>query len=415
MKTAIVSLPVLSIVPSFLNSTICSGLVLLVAMGLGSCNSHEQIDEQKIEQNNVENTSWVSGSQYTDYRVTRIAGNLEHPWSVAFLPDGRMLVTERPGRLKIIEDGTAGEVNGLPEIYARGQGGLMEVALHPDYETNGWLYLTYSKPDDEEQTATALARAKLDGYALVQFEEIFVQDRFSRPGRHYGSKLAWTNDGKLLMSIGDRGTDPPRAQDLMDHAGTLLRLNDDGSAPSDNPFAGDENAHDEIYSYGHRNIQGLIVHPETGEIWVTEHGPRGGDELNIVEPGKNYGWPVVTLGLNYRDQEEFPHSEARRREGMEDPVYEFLPTHAPSGLALVSGDHFTSRWDNNLLAGGLRAERIRRLVIDNSDGFYEVIHDEELLLEELGRIRDVRIGPDDNIYIVTDHSDGALWQISPAN
>ncbi len=388
-----------------------SGLLVTGVFGFTTCTSSVSENGQQ----NNQNESFQSSSQYTDIRATKITGNLEHPWSVAFLPDGRMLVTERPGGLKIIENGSVRQVDGLPEIYARGQGGLMEVALHPDYESNGWIYFTYSKPDGDEQTATALARARLDGYSLVQFDEIFVQDRFSRPGRHYGSKLAWTNDGKLLMSIGDRGTDPPRAQDLLDHAGTLIRLNDDGSVPADNPFVGNENALDEIFSYGHRNIQGLIVHPETGEIWATEHGPRGGDELNLVEAGKNYGWPVVTLGLNYRDQEKFPHSEARSREGMVDPVYELLPTHAPSGLALVLGDHFTSRWDNNLLAGGLRSERIRRLVIDDPEGFYEVIHDEELLLQEIGRIRDVRIGPDDNIYIVTDHSDGALWKVEPGS
>ena len=359
--------------------------------------------------------SWTSNSQYTDLRVTKVTGGLEHPWAVAFLPDGRMLVTERPGRLNIIQNGEIQRVDGLPEIHARGQGGLMEVVLHPEYEANGWIYLTWSKPDGEGQTATALGRARLDGHSLVDYEELFVQDRFSSPGRHYGSKLAWTPDGKLLMSIGDRGTDPPRAQDLMDHAGTLLRLNDDGTVPQDNPFVGDDNALDEIFSYGHRNIQGLVVHPETGQIWATEHGPRGGDELNLLEAGKNYGWPVVTLGLNYRDQQEFPHSEARRKEGMVDPVYELLPTHAPSGLAIVNPGHFTARWDHNLLAGGLRAERIRRLVVDNPEGFYEVIHDEELLLKEIGRIRDVRIGPDNNIYIVNDARDGALWKVAPAN
>ena len=359
--------------------------------------------------------SWTSNSQYTDLLVEKMVGGLEHPWSVDFLPDGRMLVTERPGRLNIIENGVKHEVDGLPEIYARGQGGLMEVSLHPDYESNGWIYLTWSKPDDEEQTATALGRARLDGYSLVEFEELFVQDRYSRPGRHYGSKLAWTLDGKLLMSIGDRGTDPPRAQDLSDHAGTLLRLNDDGTAPYDNPFVGDDRAHDEIFSYGHRNIQGLIVHPETGQIWATEHGPRGGDELNLVEAGKNYGWPVVSRGLDYRSQQEFRHTEARRKEGMVDPIYELLPSHAPSGLALMLPGHFTDRWDYNLLAGGLRAERIRRLVVDNPEGFYEVIHDEELLLKEVGRIRDVRIGPDHNIYVLTDLPDGALWRVSPAN
>lgn len=364
---------------------------------------------------NGEEESWITNSQYADLRITKLAGNLEHPWSVAFLPDGRKLVTERPGRLNIIEDGVVNRISGLPEIHARGQGGLMEVALHPDYESNSWIYLTFSKSDGDGQTATALARAQLDGDELVNLEELFVQNRFSRPGRHYGSKLAWTSDGKLLMSIGDRGTEPPRAQDLSDHAGTLLRLNDDGSVPEDNPFVGDENALDEIYSYGHRNIQGLVVHPETGEIWVTEHGPRGGDELNLVEAGENYGWPTVTLGLDYGSQEQFPHSEARRKAGMVDPVYELLPTLAPSGLALVTSDHFTTRWEGNLMAGGLRAERIRRLVVDNPDGYYEVIHDEELLLREIGRIRDVRIGPDHNMYILTDHRDGALWRVSPSN
>ncbi|MBP3193752.1 PQQ-dependent sugar dehydrogenase [Natronogracilivirga saccharolytica] len=359
--------------------------------------------------------SWISNSQYAELRVSKVAGDLEHPWSIAFLPDGNMLVTERPGRLHLVENGNFHEIEGLPEIHARGQGGLLEVSVHPDYESNGWIYLTYSKPNGDDETATALHRARLDGRSLTDAEDIFVQDRYSSPGRHYGSKLAWTNDGKLLMSIGDRGTEPPRAQDLMDHAGTLLRLNDDGSVPSDNPFVGDDDALDEIYSYGHRNIQGLVVHPETGQIWVTEHGPRGGDELNLVEAGENYGWPTVTRGLDYRTQEDFPHSEARRMDGIVEPVYELLPTLAPSGLALVTNDHFSSVWEGNLFAGGLAAERIRRLVTDNPDGFYEVIHDEELLLEELGRIRDIRIGPDDNMYIVTDHSDGALWRVEPAN
>lgn len=370
---------------------------------------------EAVEKENGNNDSWISNSQYTELRVTRVVGDLEHPWSVAFLPDAKMLVTERPGRLNLIEDGRARQIDGLPEIHARGQGGLMEVSLHPEYESNGWIYLTYSKPDNDGNTATALFRARLDGHSLTDVEELFVQNRFSRPGRHYGSKLAWAKDGTLLMSIGDRGTEPPRAQDLMDHAGTLIRLNDDGSVPSDNPFVTNDEALNEIFSYGHRNIQGLIVHPETGHIWVTEHGPRGGDELNLIEAGKNYGWPTVTRGLDYRTQEEFPHSEARRMDGMETPVYELLPTLAPSGLALVPNDHFSSVWEGNLLAGGLAAERIRRLVVDNPDGFYEVIHDEELLLEEIGRIRDIRIGPDDNIYILTDHRDGALWRVEPGS
>ncbi|MDI6402420.1 PQQ-dependent sugar dehydrogenase [Balneolaceae bacterium ANBcel3] len=357
----------------------------------------------------TQNTPRTLSSEYASLQLTEIAGGFEHPWSIDFLPDGRMLVTERPGQLKIIDNGSVTEISGLPEITARGQGGLMEVSVHPEYASNGWIYLTYSKPDGSGLTATALARARIEDDRLADLEELFVQNKYSDPGRHYGSKLAWTPDGKLLMSIGDRGSDPPRAQDLMDHAGTLLRLNDDGTAPSDNPFVGNPDALDEIFSYGHRNIQGLVVDPVTEEIWATEHGPRGGDELNLVQAGKNYGWPVVSLGLDYRTQEEFPHTEARSREGMEDPVYEFLPTLAPSGLALIRGSHFSNRWDGNLLAGGLRAERIRRVVLYD----YEVMHEEELLLREIGRIRDVRVGPDDAIYILNDHSNGSVYRLTP--
>lgn len=383
------------------------GAFLLVGYGCAP-----EAQNQPNEENNNELEPRELSSQYESMLLTRVA-EFEHPWSVAFKPDGSKLVTERPGRLNLVtEDGEVTEISGLPDIAARGQGGLMEVSLHPQYEDNGWVYLTYSKPGDDENTATALARGQLEGEELVDTEDIFIQNEYSGPGRHYGSRLAWTNEGYLLMSIGDRGADPPRAQENDDHAGTLLRLNDDGSVPSGNPFVGDDNALDEIYSYGHRNIQGLVVDPETNEIWVTEHGPRGGDELNYIEPGLNYGWPVVTLGLDYRTEGEFPHAESRRKDGMEEPVYELLPTLAPSGLALVTADNFPN-WEGNLLAGGLRAERIRRLVIGEYEGQYEVFHDEELLLQEIGRIRDVREGPDGNIYVATDHSDGGLYRIEP--
>jgi aldose sugar dehydrogenase len=353
-------------------------------------------------------------SQYESFRIVKVVDGLDRPWSIAFLPDGRKLVTERPGRLNIIDGSEITRVSGTPEVLARGQGGMMEVAIHPRYEENGWIYLTYSKSDGSGQTATALARGRLDGTQMVDVEDIFIQNRYSGPGRHYGSKLAWMSDGTLLMSIGDRGADPPRAQDLTDHAGTLLRLNDDGSVPADNPFIGRSDALGEIYSYGHRNIQGLVVDPLTGDIWATEHGPRGGDELNLIEPGKNYGWPRATLGLDYRTESEFPHSEARRIEGMVDPIYEILPTHAPSGLALVTSGRFPA-WEGNLLAGGLNGERIRRLVIGKERGHYEVFHDEELLLGMIGRIREVREGPDGAIYVLTDHSNGALYRIEPLN
>ena len=342
-------------------------------------------------------------TEYEPIRVVRIADGFEHPWAVAVLSDGRYLVSERPGRLTLLAGGQKKRVSGLPEIHAQRQGGLLDVVLHPEFAANGLVYLTYSK-GDAAGTTTALGRGRLEGDALVDFEELFVQDRLSEPGRHYGSRVAWLPDGTLLLSIGDRGAAPARAQDLRDHAGKVLRLNSDGSVPQDNPFVGREDAHAEVFSTGHRNIQGMVVEPRSGTIWATEHGERGGDELNRVQAGKNYGWPVVSKAREYRSEAQY--GEARSRDGYEDPVYEFLPTLAPSGLALVTADRFPS-WRGNLLAGGLRAQRIRRLVIE--DG--EVVHEEELLLQTVGRIRDVREGPDGHIYVLSDEADGGLYRI----
>ncbi len=386
-----------------LHSKLITALTVLMVIG-ASC---APPDEAPDGNNNDDWETKELGSEYEDLLLVNVADGLEHPWSIAFLPDGDYLVTERTGNLYQMDyDGNLTEISGVPEVYAQNQGGLLEVAIHPEFEDNNYVYLTYSKPNGDDETATALARGELQGDELTNVEDIFVQNEYSSPGRHYGSKLAWTNDGYLLMSIGDRGADPPRAQDNQDHAGTLLRLNDDGSVPEDNPFVGDDDVLDEIYSYGHRNIQGLVVDPETDEIWATEHGPRGGDELNYIEPTINYGWPTVSLGRDYGTEDEFPDTEARRMDGMEDPFYEFLPTLAPSGLALVTHDTFEN-WEGNLLAGGLRAERIRRVVHNNE----EVIHEEELLLQEVGRIRDVREGPDGNIYVVTDEEDGGVYRL----
>jgi aldose sugar dehydrogenase len=367
-------------------------LIAVAGIALGSTVA-EGADEVVAQQN----------TQYEPIRVVRVAGGLEHPWGVAFLPDGAYLVTERPGRLKLIRDGKVTDVSGLPALSAIRQGGLLDVALHPDFARNGLVYLTYSK-GDAAGTTTAMGRGRLEGSRLVDFEELFVQDRLSEPGRHYGSRLAWLSDGTLLLSIGDRGANPPRAQDLRDHAGKLLRLNADGAVPMDNPFVGRDDVHPEIFSFGHRNIQGLVVAPGTDEIWSTEHGERGGDELNLVQAGKNYGWPVVTKARHYRTEAKY--GEARSRDGYVDPVYEFLPTLAPSGLALVTQDRFPN-WRGNLLAGGLGAERIRRVVLE--DGV--VVHEEELLLKLVGRIRDVREAPDGHIYVLSDLAEGALYRI----
>ncbi len=349
-------------------------------------------------------------TEYQAIVLERIAGDLEHPWAIDFLPDGRMLVTERPGRLNIIdEDGNVERVEGTPEVAAQRQGGLLEVLLHPEFNENQFVYLTYSKDDGSGQTATALARGRLENNALIDLEDLYVQERFSDPGRHYGSKLAWMPDGTLLMSIGDRGSEPPRAQDLSDSAGTLIRLTEDGGIPADNPFVDHDEALPEIFTYGNRNIQGLIVHPQTGEIWSHEHGPRGGDELNLMEPGGNYGWPVVSLGRDYRTEDPYFEETLRHHPDMIDPVIDWTPSIAASGLAVLVDDHFPA-WQGNFLAGGLRSQQIRRVVFE--DGI--PVHEEELIREEIGRIRDVRVGPDGNIYVVTDHSDGGLYRISPA-
>lgn len=346
-------------------------------------------------------------TQYQKIRLVKLAGGLERPWAVAFLPDGSFLVTEKPGRLQHVRDGSKTEIGGLPEITAIRQGGLLDVSLHPDFADNRWVYLSYAK-GGEGGTALALGRGRLEGDRLAGFEELFVQDRFSGPGRHYGSRIAWLPDGTLLLSIGDRGSDPPRAQDPKDHAGKLLRLTADGGVPEDNPFVGVEGFYPEIWSLGHRNIQGMVVAPGGAPIWATEHGPRGGDELNLIQPGVNYGWPIVSRARQYGD--ESPYGEARSRAGFEDPVYEFLPTLAPSGLALITTDRFPT-WRGNLLAGGLGAERIRRVVIEQG----EVVHEEELLLGVIGRIRDVREGPDGLVYVLSDSADGGLYRIEPVD
>lgn len=339
-------------------------------------------------------------------RIVQLSGNLEHPWGIAELPDGRFLVTERPGRLALLDDTGITHLDGVPEVSTQGQGGLLDVLLHSAYaDGEEWIYLTYSKPG-QAGSVTALARARLDGDRLSDVEELFEQDRYSEPGRHYGSRLAWLPDGTLLMTVGERGVTPERAQDAGDHAGTVLRLTDTGGVPDDNPFINDSDTLDEIYSLGNRNIQGFIVSAD-GDIWASEHGPLGGDELNLIEPGENYGWPIVSRGVDYGTQQ--PIGEDSHPD-MQDARYIYADRFAPSGLTQVDSQHF-SAWQGNLLAGGLASEQLKRLVIDN----HEVSHRERVLDGEIGRIRVVHQGSDGYIYLLTDSASGGLFRLEPAD
>jgi glucose/arabinose dehydrogenase len=341
-----------------------------------------------------------------DFRVVPVAENLVNPWSMTFLPDGDMLITERPGRLRIVRDGTLlpDPVAGVPDVFAEGQGGLLDVLPHPDFASNRLLYLSYSAPNGGEST-TAVARGRFEDDRLTNVEQIFVAQ--TRGRGHYGSRLAFHEDGHLFITVGERQApsvgdlEAHPAQDLSNHHGTVIRLHEDGRVPDDNPFVGQAGKLPEIWSYGHRNPQGLSIHPETGDIWTTEHGPQGGDELNLIQPGRNYGWPVVGYGVNYGSG--LAIHEGTQRESMESPVHFWVPSIAASGLLFYTGDRFPD-WKGNLLAGGLAGEQIARLTM-SPDG--KQILREETILEGMGRVRDIRQGPNGYVYVAIDDRDGA--------
>ncbi len=353
------------------------------------------------------------------YQIETIAAGLEYPWSIAFLPGGDMLVTERPGRLRVLgADGVLSPpLNGVPEIYVMAQAGLFDVVLHPEFETNGWIYLSYVFGSDDAN-ATRLVRARISGNALVDLEILFTATPLKATAVHYGGRIIFLEDGTLLLTLGDGFDYRERAQHLSDHLGTFVRLNDDGSVPDDNPFVGVEGALPEIWTYGHRSPQGLVRDTVTGRIYSTEHGPQGGDELNLIEPGTNYGWPVATYGLDYTGQIVTPYTEYP---GMADPLLFWVPSIAPSGLAIYHGDMFPE-WEGDLFAGALIAGdapptdegpvggHVRR--IDMEDG--RVVGDEVLFAEIGSRVRDVRLAPDGSLFILTDEEDGMVLRISRA-
>jgi aldose sugar dehydrogenase len=343
-----------------------------------------------------------------DYRVVTLADGLNHPWSIAFLPGEGFLISERPGRLRIFREGALQEaaVRGLPEIVATGQGGLLDVVPHPRFVDNRWLYFTYAAAAGRGVT-THLARARFERDTLKDLEVLFVAEPASRGGRHFGSRIVFDEEGFLYLSVGDRG-DMPRAQRLDDHAGSILRLHDDGRIPDDNPFVGHADARPEIYAYGVRNPQGMALHPRTGALWEHEHGPRGGDEINIIEAGRNYGWPVISHGIDYSGAAI--GDGIRAQAGMEQPLHVWTPSIAPSGMAFYEGEIFPD-WDGDLLVGALAHRHLARLRLD-AEG--RVVSEVRMLGELNRRIRDVRVH-EGLIYVLTDHDDGQLLRIEPTS
>jgi glucose/arabinose dehydrogenase len=345
-------------------------------------------------------------TQEVSVDVEVLATGLDHPWGVEVLPDGALLVTERSGALRLLRDGSVSRpISGLPQVEARGQGGLLDVALANDFADSRTLFLSYStRSQDGLGTAIARARLSADGGALADVEEIFRMNRFTGVGRHFGSRIAVAPDGTLFFTIGDRG-DADRAQDMNDHAGAVLRINPDGSIPQDNPFANGGGA-PELWSKGHRNAQGLGFDPETGVLYAVEHGARGGDEINRPEPGLNYGWPVISYGRHYSGGEIGVGIAA---EGYEQPVHYWDPSIAPGGMTVYRGGMFPE-WDGDLLVAALKYQMLVRLDLDPEAG--DVLREERLLKGDYGRIRDVIVAPDGALVMVTDDDNGAVLRLS---
>jgi aldose sugar dehydrogenase len=366
--------------------------VVLVALGCAPCGAQ------------------VFRSAAGEFTVETVAKGLDHPWALAFLADGRMLVTERPGRMRIVaKDGKLSPaLAGIPKVFAAGQGGLHDVALDRDYGQNHTIYFCYAEPAGAG-ARTALARARLmdEGTPrLDALEVIFRQEGPLSSGNHFGCRIVQTPDSNLFLTTGDHFTSRDQAQNLGNHLGKIVRIRPDGSVPPDNPFVGRTGAKPEIWSYGHRNPQGLALHPDTGKLWEHEHGPRGGDEVNLIEKGKNYGWPVIGFGIDYSGAKIH---ESTRKEGMEQPLWYWVPSIAPSGMAFYTGSLFPA-WRGNLFVGALAGGLLARLELDGD----KVVKEERLLRDLRERIRDVRQGPDQALWLLTDNSAGRLLRLTPA-
>ena len=351
--------------------------------------------------------SQVIYSEKQSFRLATLLTGLENPWSLAFLPDGRLLITERAGRMRLVGQDYKFDpkaIDGLPELVSEGQGGLFDVVLHPQYAQNGWIYWAYNAPGPGGW-GTALARGKLQGHRMTDVQVLFSMRPKTRSSYHFGGRIVFDQAGFLYLTLGDRG-DKYRAQKLDDHAGSVIRLHDDGRVPANNPFVSKAGALGEKWTLGNRNIQGAALHPKSGELWTHEHGPQGGDEVNVMRSGLNYGWPIITHGVNYGLGTKI--GEGQTKPGMVQPLQVWVPSIAPSGMAFITGSQFP-HWQGNLLVGALRGQMLVRLILDGE----KVLGEERLLQGQIGRVRDVRMGPDGFVYLLTDEAQGALLRLEP--
>lgn len=368
-----------------------AGLVVLFLFGASHANAQE-----------------VYRSDQHDFKLVEVVSGLEWPWGLDFLPNGDMLVTEKEEvRLRLVKDAKLApqSIGGLPNnIQSGGQGGLLDVVVHPDFETNGFIYLSYSG-HDESGAGTEVIRGRLSGHTLEDVQVIFAVEPKTPGWLHYGSRLVFAADGTLFVTVGDRHSYREEAQNPQNHLGSVMRINDDGSVPPDNPFVGKEGHKPEIYSYGHRNVQGLALRPSNQVMWMHEHGPDGGDEVNILDkPGANYGWPAITYGIDYSGE---IISEQTHAEGMEQPVVHWTPSIAPSGMAFYDGNEFPE-WRDDIFLGALAGSHIRRLELDG-----DKVTNQEVLLEDYSRIRDVVNGPDGYLYFIIDDPEGKILRLEP--
>ena len=355
-----------------------------------------------------EDFSGVISSEALNFRVEKVQEGLSVPWGIDFLPSGEMLITERGGAFFVRKkNGSLEEISGVPVVKSRGQGGLLDVTVHPAFAENRWVYLTFSKPnpDGGNTGTTAVVRGQLRGTRLTNVEEIFEAQPYLPTNHHYGSRLVFDQEGFIYISVGDRGRRDQNPQSLSNHCGKIHRLHDDGRIPEDNPFVDENGAVASIYTYGHRNPQGLAVHPVTGEVWEHEHGPRGGDEVNRLQAGNNYGWPEVSFGINY-DGTEFTDDTAKA--GMEQPEWYWDPSIAPSGMTFVTSDKYPG-WQGDILVGSLKFGYIVRANVENN-----TVTGDEILFKDIGRVRNIKQGPDGYIYVATE-TDNGIVRIVPSN